>query len=82
MYATYEMPDEKIVTYQIWDVEDLASSTLSGFTMYNTDESIYYSIEKEGRIIIKKVFDDSILEINAKGSSYNLDDLIRMVKEG
>ena len=82
LYATYEMPDEKIVTYQIWDVEDLESSTLSGFTMYNTDESIYYSIEKEGRIIIKKVFDDSILEINAKGSSYNLDDLIRMVKEG
>lgn len=82
LYATYEMPDEKIVTYQIWDVEDLASSTLSGFTMYNTDESIYYSIEKEGRIIIKKVFDDSILEINAKGSSYTLDDLIRMVKEG
>lgn len=78
-YATYETSKGNIETYQVWGADDAISSTMSGFTAYDLDESIYYSIEEEGKIIIKKIFSDSFLGISAQGH-FTLEELIEMIK--
>lgn len=83
LYAVYEMAEGKIITYQIWDVDDWASSTSMGFIPYDTLDSnndIYYSIEEDGKIDIKIIKKDSVFTIVSKGN-YSLDDLIKMLKE-
>jgi len=80
LYATYKTTEGEIVTYQIWDVPDAYSFTLSGYTKYDLDESVYYSIEENGSIIIKKVFEDSYLGVVSKGN-YSLDNLIEILKD-
>ncbi len=83
LYAVYEMAEGKIITYQIWDVDDWASSTSMGFIPYDTldsDNDIYYSIEEDGKIDIKIIKKDSVFTIVSKGN-YSLDDLIKMLKE-
>lgn len=80
-YATYETPDGEIVTYQIWNVEDLVSTTSAGYTAYSADESIYYSIEKEeGIVSCKRVLEDSIFTVSSRGN-YTVNDLIQMLTE-
>ena len=79
LHSKYVIPEGIIVAYQIWDVPDAYSFTLSGYTQYDSDESIYYSIEENGSIVIKKVFEDSYLGIVSKGN-YSLDDLIEILK--
>ncbi len=77
--ATYETTDGIVITYQIWNAEELISSTSNGYTLYDANESIYYSIEEDGRIIIKKILEDSIVELNAEGN-YTLDELVGMLE--
>lgn len=82
LYSTYNSKDGKIVIYQIWDVEDLVTSSLEGYSVYNADESIYYSIEEAtGHIYCKKIMEDSFLTISSQGN-YTLDDLYAFLKTG
>lgn len=80
MNAMYETPEGRIVTYQIWDADALISTTLVGYTMYSEDSSVYYSIEDNGDIVIKKVLADSYLGIQVQGN-YELDNLMKMLVE-
>ena len=81
LYSTYDTTEGKIVAYQIWDMECITSSTLDGFSLYDLDDSVYYSIEeKTGYIYCKVFYEDSVFSIASKGN-YTLDDLIRMLKE-
>ena len=81
LYSTYDTTEGKIVAYQIWDMECITSSTLDGFSLYDLDDSVYYSIEeKTGYIYCKVFYEDSVFSITSKGN-YTLDDLIRMLKE-
>lgn len=78
-YVTYDTQNGKIVTYQIWDTEDLVYSAISDFQLYDADENIYYSIEEEGRILCQKILEDSVITITSEGS-YKVDDLIQLLK--
>ncbi len=79
LYAFYETQGGEIITYQIWDTEDWVSSTSTGFIAFDMDETIYYSLEGQDKIVIKKINKDSIFTIVSKGS-FALDDLINMLK--
>lgn len=81
LYSTYNSKDGKIVTYQIWDVEDMVTSSLAGYSACDTDESIYYSIEKTtGYIYCKKIMNDSLFTIASQGN-YTLNELIELMKD-
>lgn len=75
LQATYETQRGKIVTCQIWNAFDMASTTSAEYTVYESDSSIYYSIEDDGDIIVMKVFEDSVCMITAEGN-YTLNDCI------
>lgn len=78
--VTYETVKGTILSFQIWNVEDLATTTSTGFMTYDADEAIYYSIEEqEGYIYCQKVLQDSIITISSNGL-YTLDELIHMLK--
>lgn len=79
LHSSYETSDGVIIAYQIWDVPDAYSFTLAGYTEYDSSGSLFYSIEKNGDITIKKIFEDSYLGIVSKGE-YTLDDLIEILK--
>ena len=80
LFSTYDTPKGKIVTYQIWDVSDAFSFSLTGYTKYDTDEHIYFSIEENGNVYCKKVLEDSIFTISSE-STYTLDDLVNLIKD-
>ncbi len=81
LYATYVSNDGEIVTYQIWNVEDMVTASLTGYTAYNEIETIYYSIEEEtGYIYCKKIMGDSIFTLSSKGNN-SLDVLIEMLND-
>ena len=75
LYAEYETPKGVITTYQIWNALDLASSASTGFTAYDTDPSIFYSIEEDGTMFVTKSYEDSIIEIYSD-DSFTVDELI------
>jgi len=78
-YSTYDTPSGKVVAYQIWDADDMESTTSTGYEVFQGDDSIYYSIEKEeGYIRCKKVFSDSVFSVSSKGY-YTLDDIVKML---
>lgn len=79
LQATYKTPEGTIVSSQIWGAEDLVSTTLTGFMLYDADETIYYSIEEE-KIIINIIFEDSVFGIIARGN-YSLSSVIKMLKD-
>jgi hypothetical protein len=79
LHSSYETTDGVIVAYQIWDVPDAYSFTLAGYTEYDSDGSLYYSIEESGDITIKKILEDSYIGIVSKGK-YTLNDLIEILK--
>lgn len=79
LYSIYESINGKIVICQIWDSEGMVSVTQTGYTAYNVDESIYYSIEENGDIYCMIIMEDSILNISSTGN-YSLDKLIEMLK--
>lgn len=79
LQAAYKTREGSIVTSQIWGAEDLVSTTLTGFMLYDADENIYYSIEEE-RITINIIFEDSVFGIIARGN-YSLTAIIKMMKD-
>lgn len=79
LYSTYNSPYGKIVTYQIWDVEDMVSSSLVGYSAYGADDTIYYSIENKSDVTsCVKIMKDSIFMITSQGHN-TIDDLIDML---
>ena len=78
LYAWYETSKGRINVLQIWNSEELINSTSTGFTVYDADNTISYSIEKDG-IKISKIFQDSIVALSAKGT-YALKEIINMME--
>ena len=81
LHSTYITQRGRIVTYQIWDVPDMFSFTLTGYKIYDENDGIYYSIENNGSIYCKRVLKDSIITVYSDGS-YSLTDLVEMIKNG
>jgi hypothetical protein len=80
LYASYDSPNGQIITYQVWDVDDSFTTTLTGFTSCDADESIFYSVEDSGYIYCKKICIDSYLAVTSKGN-YTIDNIIEMLKD-
>ena len=81
LYSTYETPSGQIITYQIWNVEGIVSSTLDGYLVYEKDSSLYYSIETDtGYVYCKMVMMDSVFTATLKGS-FNMEEFIAMLNE-
>lgn len=80
LYSFYETVDGQIIAYQIWDTESMVSSTLAGYSMYDANERIYYSLEENGDIYCLKIMEDSIYTIISKGN-YSLESLVNMLKD-
>lgn len=78
--TTYNTPKGKITASQTWNAEDLVSTTLTGFMQYDSNETIYYSIEENGKIIVNCIFEDSVFGISVQGD-YTLDELIGMLQK-
>ena len=53
--AVYETPRGMITTYQIWNSLDLDATTSTGFVVYDTDSSVYYSFEDNGLMTIAEL---------------------------
>ena len=78
LQSTYSTPKGDIVIYQIWNVEDMMSSSLSGFSAYQGSNTIFYSIEQDYTYCVI-LLDDSILTAVAR-NSYTIDNLIEMLE--
>ena len=78
LHAEYETPKGTIITSQIWNVLDLGASTSTGFSVYDADPSVRYSIEENGRITEMKLYEDSIFRIFAK-DSYTAEELVNLL---
>ncbi len=79
-YSTYETSLGCITVYQVWNVEEFIGSSLTNYTLYDTDESVYYSIEEEkGYVYCIKIYEDSVLNIASKGN-YTIDDIVDMLQ--
>lgn len=80
MNAIYEAPNGKIVTYQLWNVDEIESIALEGFNLYDEERSIYYSIEKDKGIIhCKLIMEDSVFSMTSEGN-FTLDELIHLLQ--
>ncbi len=79
LYAMYDTPQGSITTVQNWSADEAVLSTDTGYYVFDSDSSIYYSNENEGQISISKVFDDSYIIIFANGS-FTLEELITILK--
>lgn len=79
LYAVYESPQGRIFTMQTWGAEEIIDTTSTNFNVYDAYENIYYSIEKEGKIVICKTLEDSYFTMNVKGD-YTLEDLVGLLK--
>ena len=80
LLAIYDTEQGQIITMETWGAEDWFDTTETGFSVYDEDGPIYYSIEEDGRIVISIVFEDSIFSMNVKGS-YTLESLVEMLNE-
>ena len=78
LHAEYETPKGTIITSQIWNVLDLEASTSTGFSVYDADPSVRYSIEENGWITVMKLYEDSIFRIFAK-DSYTAEELVNLL---
>lgn len=78
LYTEYETPKGKIVTYQIWYAEDMMSTTSTGFTIYDADPSICYSVEEDGEITVMKFYEDSVFGVIA-GDSYTVEEILSLL---
>lgn len=76
--AVYETPRGMITTYQIWNSPDLDATTSTGFVVYDTDSSVYYSFEDNGLMTIIKLYEDSVLGIIAE-RNYTVDEIVRFL---
>jgi hypothetical protein len=78
LHSTYETQNGRIEAFQVWNAEELISSTLTGFSSYKEDDAIFYSTEG-GKIIIQKSLEDSVFGLIAIGN-YSLDELIDLIR--
>ena len=78
LHSRYETANGEIIAFQIWDVDDSFSTTLIGISTLDADESIYYSIEEDGTIVVIKVLDESVLYLESKGT-YSVDELAKLI---
>ena len=78
LHSRYATANGEIIAFQIWDVDDSFSTTLIGISTLDADESIYYSIEEDGTIVVIKVFDESVLYLESKGT-HNVDELAKLI---
>lgn len=79
-FSIYDDPKGQIVAYQIWNMEEIVAQTSSDFVIFDEDDSICYSIEREtGCIDCIKKLKDSVFVIYANGE-FTLDDIIQMIK--
>lgn len=78
LHSKYNGPEGMITTYQIWAAPDAYSFTLAGYTKYDSNESLFYSIEDNGNIAIIRFFEDSYLGLAATGH-FSFDDLLEML---
>ena len=80
LYSTYNTEKGLIIAYQVWDIEEMVSTTSTEYETYDIDRSIYYSIEEDGRYIhCKRVLNDSVITVSSEGN-YSIEDLIEMMK--
>ena len=80
LYSAYDVKNGKVAMCQIWGAEDMASASLTGYSVCNTDQSVFYSIEENGDIYCVKITEDSVVHVLSKGSC-DLDDLIELLKD-
>ena len=78
LHAAYDLPDETIVTVQIWSTEDILFSTDAGYQTYDAADNVYDSLEEDGSIHICKVYEESCLTVIARGS-LSTDELMDML---
>ncbi len=76
--AKYVTPKGTIDTSQIWNSEDMISSTGNGFTIYDADPSIYYSFDNDGTLNILKIYEDSVFVIIAN-DSYTVEEILSLL---
>lgn len=70
----------KLIPGETLNVEDMVTSSLTGYSAYDADETIYYSIEEEtGHIYCKKLIEDSLFTVSSEGD-YSLDYLLKLLK--
>lgn len=73
----YKTSTGMITTYQIWNTDVLSASTSTGFTTYDADSSVCYSLEENGMTTVMKLYDDSIMGI-IFDDSYTVDSIISL----
>ncbi len=78
LHAVYETPKGMIVTVQYWNMPDLTFSTAAGYTVYDTDPSVYYSFDYDGTLNIMKTYEDSAIGIIAE-DYYTVDELVNLL---
>ena len=78
LYSTYNTEKGLIIAYQVWDIEEMVSTTSTEYETYDIDRSIYYSIEEDGTIVVIKVLDESVLYLESKGT-YSVDELAKLI---
>ena len=79
LHSTYYTQKGEIISYQIWDTEDMVSTSLVGYS-YDTNNSIYYSIENNGDIHCIMVREDSVFTLSSKGD-YSLEDIVELLEK-
>ena len=80
LHAVYETPEGKIITVQSWYSRELMICTTTGMDMYDAEERIYCSIDRErGSVNCVKILEDSVLHITAEGS-FSAQDLFELLK--
>ena len=75
--TAYDTPKGTITTTQIWNTENLIATASTKFTVYDTDPSVYYSVDKDGTTTVMKLYEGSIMVI-ITDDSYTVDDIIRL----
>ena len=79
LISIYETTKGRIVVSQTWGADDIITTTVTGYSVYSEDASIYYSIEEEGWVHCIKIVEDSFLNLSSNGA-YSLEDLIEFLQ--
>ena len=80
LYSKYKTEDGDISACQIWNADEIVSSTLDNYMLYDSAKQIYYSFEKEsGYFYFIRVFEDSVLNVATDGH-YSLDSIADLLK--
>lgn len=78
LYSTYDTFTGQIIANQIWGVDDSFVTTLTGFSTYDAEGTIFYSYEETGDCCCVKIFEDSVYTVFTDGS-ISFENLITML---